>query len=56
MSQTRNKHYLTTYAIKIAKIKQKRISKMYNDNYNDKYDNYKKNQFDFSLCNAKSDD
>ena len=43
-------------------IKQKRRSKIYNDNHNDTYNNNNnsntnnKYQFDFSLSNVKSDD
>ena len=36
---TNNKHYLTTYATKIVRVKQKRRNNMYNDNHNDIYDN-----------------
>ena len=32
-----DKHYLTTYGIKIVRIKQKRRNKMYNDSHNESY-------------------
>ena len=56
---TNDKHYLTTYAIKIVRIKQKRRSKTYNDNHNDIYDNNNisnKDQLDLRLSNDKADD
>ena len=50
-------HYLTTCAIKIVRIKQKRRNKTYNDNRNDIYDNNNINNKDeLSLSNVKSDD
>ena len=50
---------LTTCAIKIVRIKQKRRNKTYNDNHNDIYYNKNisnKDQLDLSLSNVKSDD
>ena len=47
---------LTTSAIKIVRIKQKRRNEKNNGNYNDKHDNNdKKNQFDLSTSNVDSD-
>ena len=52
-----DKRYLTTYEIKIVRIKQKRRNKTYNDNRNDIYDNNNINNKDeLSLSNVKSDD
>ena len=56
---TNDKHYLTSYAIKIVRIKQRRRNKTYNDNHNDIYDNNNisnKDQLDLRLSNVKSDD
>ena len=54
---TNSHNYLAACAVKIVRIKITRRNKLYNDNYseNDYYD-FKNNQFNLSLRNAKPSD